>query len=451
MSSSQSQEVCGKSGKKQLPERLREALKRQQMRDENERRPSPRRSHSIERRMVEDVLGEQQQQRPRTSSREDLLVHMATRLRRLEGAMQVLRKDLAAKEQRLEELRAENGLLRKGTDLADLASENKSLKRKIDDMETFLSDYGLVWVGSSSSSSGGGGGGGGTNQRDDDDDDGGKEAKKTKKTPKPDLSLLLHRLRELNTRHRDSGPEVVREGRKATFKRRPGVVVEVFGDGLVVQRQFRPHSSRAARAFVKDVLDGYFPSEFKKTHPDGVRFDVHDKSSQSHSAVFPVGGRRLSEEKNDAACPDDSDDSGSSASPVNNDDVPLQPLADEFLRKLPAAVISREGSVLHIREGVRQRLVAHSQPPTTQGALIQIRDDDGARMLLSMKPDDTVADLRAEIDKFRLRRDAYDIRTAFPARTYADDVSLANAGFVPNATVFLQRQQASSRSPRGRP
>jgi hypothetical protein len=45
----------------------------------------------------------------------------------------------------------------------------------------------------------------------------------------------------------------------------------VFADGLSLDGQeFRPWHDKAAQAFVKDVVDGYFPAEFRELYPDGV-------------------------------------------------------------------------------------------------------------------------------------------------------------------------------------
>ena len=42
--------------------------------------------------------------------------------------------------------------------------------------------------------------------------------------------------------------------------------------------RFRPYSDQATEAFMQDLLDGYFPSEFKARFPDGVEIKVRDES-----------------------------------------------------------------------------------------------------------------------------------------------------------------------------
>ena len=83
--------------RKQLPERLREALRRSA--DEE----------PLEKRIFDEFL---LQHRPQSTPKSnDLLVQMATRLRRLESSMQVLRKDLLSKEKKLKDLEEENANL----------------------------------------------------------------------------------------------------------------------------------------------------------------------------------------------------------------------------------------------------------------------------------------------------------------------------------------------------
>ena len=295
----------------------------------------------------------------------------------------------------------------------DLTAENSTLKQKIQEMEAFLADYGLVWVGA--------------NQKDE-----------------IDVDLFIQKLRELRTR--TDGPEVVREGRKASFKPKEAVRICIYRNGVLVKNgPFRSFASASGQTFVRDVVDGYFPTEFKSSHPDGVPFDIVDKSNELHQELSGSGrplGRRLR-----------------TLADVNgggSGDVYTQVSPDEFLTKLPTAVI-KDGNVLDVRESIRNRLLAGNNdvlPPKTtkspppdptppkrrqEGCVVQIRNDDGSRMVLSMKVDETIGDLRAEINKFRLRRDPYEIRTAFPGRAYPDDtMTLTKAGFVPNATIFLQ-------------
>ena len=61
------------------------------------------------------------------------------------------------------------------------------------------------------------------------------------------------------------------------------VRLAVYEDGILLKRgPFRPYDHPAGEKFVRDVLDGYFPSEFKESYPDGIVFDLVDKSCETH-------------------------------------------------------------------------------------------------------------------------------------------------------------------------
>ena len=56
------------------------------------------------------------------------------------------------------------------------------------------------------------------------------------------------------------------------------VKVVYYKNGLLVKRgPFRSADSKSYKTFVDDILDGYFPSEYKDEYPDGVIFDLLDK------------------------------------------------------------------------------------------------------------------------------------------------------------------------------
>lgn len=48
----------------------------------------------------------------------------------------------------------------------------------------------------------------------------------------------------------------------------------------------RPYSEESALKFIRDILDGYFPYEFKKDYPNGIPFKVTDKHTEEYSPEF---------------------------------------------------------------------------------------------------------------------------------------------------------------------
>ena len=83
--------------------------------------------------------------------------------------------------------------------------------------------------------------------------------------------------------------------------------------------------------------------------------------------------------------------------------------------------------------------------PSDAFATIQVRAFTGARFVLKFGPNATVADLRSKIDAEVASSEPYEIRTAFPPRSYRDDgATLEAEGLVPTAVVVLQKVSAST-------
>lgn len=64
------------------------------------------------------------------------------------------------------------------------------------------------------------------------------------------------------------------------------VHVTVFADGITVAGgPFRPFGWALCDAFVRDVMDGYFPYEYRGRYPDGFSIDVIDKRGERYLVV----------------------------------------------------------------------------------------------------------------------------------------------------------------------
>ncbi|KAJ1454192.1 hypothetical protein M885DRAFT_522375 [Pelagophyceae sp. CCMP2097] len=425
------------AAKKPLPDRLRDVLREQRQPYEQEpahlvaRRDN---DHSVERRMLDDILGDIDRVAPPArpappGAGGDLLTTMAARLRQLEQAHKELQATAAAKDLQLRDSAEENASLRsqlsgRGDDslLQVIGDENRELRRKVHDIEMFLSDYGLSWVGGEA-----------------------PEAP-TEAVDGADVDVvkLLAKLNDLQKRASSdgvTGPKLVSDGKKAQFKHTDTIRVAVYADGLFLRNgPFRSFASSApARAFVKDVLDGYFPSEFKGDFPDGVPLDVvdrHESPFQKHGEVFGGAGRAAGRKVRTLA------DMGSAEMEVS---------AETLLKRLSSNVISQSGRIINVRDDVRTRLQGpprsgDARPPVEptaelpgDAAALQIRDGE-RRFVIKLRRDATLADLRSEIHKLTGRADGYELRTAYPNRAYNDAAAtLEHEGLVPSATLFLQK------------
>ncbi|KAG5178642.1 hypothetical protein JKP88DRAFT_158683, partial [Tribonema minus] len=155
--------------------------------------------------------------------------------------------------------------------------ENQRLRRQVEEMETFLNDYGLKWVGTSS----GGGGDAPPPPIDTDRDVLLPWTEGAATVPQLDLDLLIARIHDLNTIIlEERGGGVVRSGRRARLSRPDTVALSIYADGLSLGGEgscLRRYDAVDTQAFIRDVLDGFFPSELRRRYPDGFLTEVQDR------------------------------------------------------------------------------------------------------------------------------------------------------------------------------
>lgn len=59
------------------------------------------------------------------------------------------------------------------------------------------------------------------------------------------------------------------------------MVLKFYKNGMSVNEgPLRSYNDPSAISFIRDILDGYFPSELQQKYPDGVPFMVNAKSSR---------------------------------------------------------------------------------------------------------------------------------------------------------------------------
>ena len=92
--------------------------------------------------------------------------------------------------------------------IIELESKNRRLRNQVHEMESFLKDYGLVWVG-----------------RNDGENDHAHAPK-----PNIDFAILFARLDELNE-IAGAGKKVVQVSKKAVFGRVEGIPLTIYKDG----------------------------------------------------------------------------------------------------------------------------------------------------------------------------------------------------------------------------
>lgn len=242
--------------------------------------------------------------RPSSSRSEDREFNNAilTRLQKAEAEISTLRRDYAKLLSTHEKTKSENRELHRQLkalglgeyDLEALLEENRVLSDQVVQMEAFLRDYGLAWVGGDNQLSG--------ERGSDQSKSSGKPTSSTtpermKKTgagqvePSDFFKQFKEKVEELNTIIR-SEPAQVKMDASGSLRR--GRIVHadeavqslkltVFKNGILIRRgPFREIGSPSYASFVRDIMDGYFPGELQAENPDGVIIDLHDMSSEDY-------------------------------------------------------------------------------------------------------------------------------------------------------------------------
>ncbi|KAF0686788.1 Aste57867_21451 [Aphanomyces stellatus] len=373
-----------------------------------------------------------------SSSSSSLVTSMAQRLRVVEAKLRAQHTELEAKETELALLKDQlRGAAAPCGWCADHQADAARWRRQVDDMVAFLRDYGLVWVG------------------------GGDEERPSDKSPRPELvaptevdyDRLMACIERLNVSAGGGTMEVAHDTTTVNVHRlqpKAAMPLTLFRDGLMLCRgPFRPFEAPHTRAFVKDLLDGFFPFELKERHPDGVLFDVLDKRDQCHAAAAASAGRSGGQSINGQA-------KTRGLADIGNPLIHLT--ADAFLNKLPEATVSN-GLVVPIRDEIAHHIHSlSSQKPdrrvvvvdsssssdrmsTTRRATLQIRTWHGAQTIVLDVP--YMATLRfvkeRVADESGLKMGSFSLSSAFPAKVLTDDaMTIEEAGLVPTATLHMQ-------------
>ncbi|XP_068935632.1 UBX domain-containing protein 11 isoform X2 [Petaurus breviceps papuanus] len=346
------------------------------------------------------------------------------------------------------------------THLEELEAKCQHLQNQVHEMERFLNDYGLEWVGEPSE----------TEMEMETDLEAEKWALKklwkpgesTVPAPTVDFDELLENLRDLSLLAGEGQSLVHTSSSMAVLKTPEPVPLTLYQNGIVMfNGPFRPFSDVSTQQCIQDILDGFFPSELKKIYPSGVPFQVTDLRNVVYQEkqlpkVFSgpgyVIGRMNSKETKKL------NDQSAADSPIPFVGSSFSPNAtitkEQFLKKLPKFVI-RHGEVIEVREPIRETLEGCTGPqeilveterlrqsskevPTTT---LRIKSENGElTFVLPMSPVDTIGDVRQYLAQARNMDPAtFEIFTVFPPTVYTDDSKTLQAcGLVPNAILLLR-------------
>lgn len=232
-----------------------------------------------------------------------------------------------------------------------LEKENIDLRHQINEMESFLSDYGLHWIGEKDSSKPKST----TNL---------PQAVDMKKEFRCDYNLMVENINELNSMTDYNEPQIVESSTGAKFETVKSVQLTLFANGIALyEGPFRSFEDSLTRKFCIDIMDGYFPSELESQFPEGVPFRLVDKREihfkNETNSVFRSKGYRLG-----SPTSNETQMGAKRETPeIKNIETQLNenPLTiDQFLNKLPTSVI-KNGNMISIREELSS-LIKNDQP-----------------------------------------------------------------------------------------
>jgi UBX domain-containing protein 11 len=291
-------------------------------------------------------------------------------------------------------------------------------------MESFLSDYGLKWVGSKPE--------GKLDVASLMQDIPSTEALYRYNLPNEiDIAVLERRVQELNIIAEKDAARWVSEGAVHRFKAPDNVCITFFKNGLVLQGfPFRPYSSKEAQSLLSDILDGYFPYDLKKKYPDGVPLRTADRTAD----MFKAEGKILG---------------------VNDPSLGLLN-KEQFLAQLPENVI-RGGEIIPVREDIAKvfgsektgtvkvethvDVILRNNAEFREFTTLRIKTETGKRnLIILMLFSDTLGKLKKFLDQNRENKGRVELRSTFPARIFdfADERSLEELELVPNYALALR-------------
>jgi hypothetical protein len=331
-------------------------------------------------------------------------------------------------------LRSEN---RNADLLKNLKGENRRLQHQILEMEQFLADYGLVWVGHKEDQS--------------------TQAQTEASPPELDYDLFVEKVNGLNSIVLSEPAQVVTstEGNRVRARlahadqRLEHIPITLYKNGIMIKRgPFREVGSGSFNTFVADVLDGYFPSEFRGDNPDGVILKLTDRRAEIFQSSLDDQQMKSAQllnrlpktvvrEGNILSVRDDVADrfglkNGSSS-------------AKETLPTTPSLSSLSAGKKVIYLQTVAQQIIESGGDLTDETASVQIKWASGTgsgnvTYLAKVYASDLISDLKAALATERVGElHTIKFRGSHPPRILDDCLTIRECGLVPNGTIHVEK------------
>ncbi|XP_072890400.1 UBX domain-containing protein 11 isoform X2 [Hemitrygon akajei] len=416
-----------------------------------------------------------------TPGNSELMSIMTKRLTKMEQRVRSQAQEINRKNQQiamLEEKLSALQLSNKTTDESKRQLEVEKylqLQNQVWEMEKFLNDYGMIWVGTKKEAT--------SNvhlkeklEPPENPDASGQvlyPGDATIDSFQMDFDLVLQNLKDLNILAGEGEAAVEHVTGGARLKRPDPIPLTLFRNGIVLfNGPFRSFSQPLTQQCMQDIMDGYFPSELQSRYPNGIPIKVTDRRDEIYRdrrryVEFPGVGQKVDGHHDHKSSNQQVFEFVTEPSEVSGQKQSVE----RFLNKLPKTVI-RAGRVFDIQEEIRALLqvppkaaderVTLIETPCLQAlkerlefregtlpasrnvSTLRIRSENGEKTyIIKMFFSETIGDLRAHLDQSRGEQQSdYDIISTFPQKVYSDQSkTLMEYGLVPNAALILRPQR----------
>ncbi|XP_033925298.1 UBX domain-containing protein 11 [Melopsittacus undulatus] len=373
--------------------------------------------------------------------------------------------EIQLKDRRIAELEEKMKTLQKEEDPPDSFTTEEleirylQLQLQVWQMEQFLNDYGLIWVGERSEE-----------LEDiellkDEEEQPGRSFWKPGEAVVPqhhiDFDLLLEKVKDLNLLAGEGTSHIEHKPGGARLRQPEPLPLTLYQNGIVMfNGPFRPYADPSTQQCLQDIMDGYFPSELQMRYPDGIPLQVTDRRNMEFQdrdppGSFPGHGQVVGHSK---------PSEGQETTQIPGPKISLEQLLNELSKPLKhrGEAIGAHNSgraAQQASEGVRSskeilvetpRLPAlervkaaeEAEAPAPGVCTLRIRSESGEQMyIIKMLFTETIGDLRQHLARARGGDfDSCEIISTFPKRVYSDNSqSLQECGLTSNACLLLQR------------
>ncbi|XP_040507885.1 UBX domain-containing protein 11 isoform X2 [Gallus gallus] len=382
----------------------------------------------------------------------ELMSSMMQKISLLEQKIDKQAQEIQLKDRKIAELEEKMKTLQKGEDAPDsstaedLETRCLQLQTQVWEMERFLNDYGLVWVGD-------------RHEEQEDLESLRDDELLAKRKPgeavvskhQVDFDLILENVKSLNMLAGDCISHIEHTPGGARLRQPEPLPLTLYQNGIVMlDGPFRSYEELSVQQCLQDIMDGYFPSELQARYPDGVPLQERDLpgSFPGHGQV--VGHSKLSKVEEPAKIPGPKPSleqfwNKYSKSSMHSEAMATRDTVGAMQQGSDGVWSSKEIVVGTPRLSVLQRLETSEEAEASAPDVctLRIKSESGEQMyVIKMLSSETIGDLRQHLAHARGGdSDSYEIISTFPQRVYADNSrSLQECGLIPNASLLLRRR-----------